>query len=259
MTCGRRGMCSPRDTVNRHTRRHGNHFSWPNAIGKLHMSLPSLLPSFLLDLFLPAVWGHYGVYDLNTLFKSLLFVALALFWCICLPVWEISYQDMHFKMVYLCVGQAEINSRNVRACPICGSSDASSSSARFPACPIITNIFHRAPSQTNTLRGSSTRVASCHEEVWGWSWSAVTLHLTDVLTDSLLHVGWSSSRCQSQIKRRMMTECELTRTLPVSVWADIMTPAQSLTEVIQPTSLAAASSLSARLMPSPVVIRWTSW
>lgn len=50
----------------------------------------------------------------------------------------------------------------------------------------------------------------------------------------------------------------LTRTRPVSVWAEIMTPAQSLTEVIQPTSLAAESSLSPRLMPSPVVTRWTS-
>lgn len=38
-----------------------------------------------------------------------------------------------------------------------------------------------------------------------------------------------------------------------------MTPAQSLTDVIQPTLPAAPSSLSVRLMPSPVVIRWTSW
>lgn len=115
--------------------------------------LPSFLPSSLLDLFLSAVWGHYGVYDLNTLFKSLLFVALALFWCICLPAWEISYQDIHFKTVYLCVGQAEINSRNVQGCPICGSSDASSSWARFPACPIITNIFHRGPlTDKHTIR-----------------------------------------------------------------------------------------------------------
>lgn len=38
-----------------------------------------------------------------------------------------------------------------------------------------------------------------------------------------------------------------------------MTPAQSLTDVIQPTSLAAVSSLSARLMPSTAVSRWMSW
>ncbi|TNN82447.1 hypothetical protein EYF80_007282 [Liparis tanakae] len=37
-----------------------------------------------------------------------------------------------------------------------------------------------------------------------------------------------------------------------------MTPAQSLTEVIQPTSLAGSSSLLMRLMPSPVVSRWIS-
>lgn len=85
------------------------------------------------------------------------------------------------------------------------------------------------------------------------------LHLTDILTSGLLRVSLSSWRCQSKIEQRMMAENELTRTLPVSVWADIMTPAQSLTEVIQPTSLAAASSLSVRLIPSPVVIRWTSW
>lgn len=58
-----------------------------------------------------------------------------------------------------------------------------------------------------------------------------------------------------------------TRTLPVSVWAEIMTPAQSLTEVIHPTSLAGASSFSS----GPLVVLsavgllaglftfWASW
>lgn len=124
----------------------------------------------------------------------------------------------------------------------------------------MTNISRESlPPRLKTQQGGSARVPSCHEEVWEWSWSAVTPHLTDVLSGSMLRVGRGSRGCQSQIQWRMKTECVLTRTLPVSVWAEIMTPAQSLTEVIQPTSLAAGSSLSVRLMPSPVVIRWTSW
>lgn len=57
----------------------------------------------------------------------------------------------------------------------------------------------------------------------------------------------------------------LTRTLPVSVWADIITPAQSFTEVIQPTSAATASSFSSTglRVPSawvePLLIFWASW
>lgn len=56
----------------------------------------------------------------------------------------------------------------------------------------------------------------------------------------------------------------LTRTLPVSVWADIITPAQSFTEVIQPTSAATASSFSSTglSVPSawlePLLIFWAS-
>ena len=57
----------------------------------------------------------------------------------------------------------------------------------------------------------------------------------------------------------------LTRTLPVSVWADIITPAQSFTEVIQPTSAATVSSFSSTglRVPSawlePLLIFWASW
>lgn len=57
-----------------------------------------------------------------------------------------------------------------------------------------------------------------------------------------------------------------TRTLPVSVWAEIMTPAQSLTEVIHPTSLAGASSfssgpfgLSAAWLLAGLFTFWASW
>ena len=215
--------------------------SWPNTIGKLYVPLPpSLPPSFLLDLFLSAVWGHYGVFDLNSFVQSLL-----LFWCICppclrdkLPRYALS------KTAYLCKIKFK------------GRSCSHSVSGLSYYDKYFTQVL---PTQTKTQRGGSARVPSCHEEVWEWSWSAVTPHLTDVLSGSMLRVGWGSRRCQSQIQWRMKTECVLTRTLPVSVWAEIMTPAQSLTEVIQPTSLAAGSSLSVRLMPSPVVIRWTSW
>lgn len=57
----------------------------------------------------------------------------------------------------------------------------------------------------------------------------------------------------------------LTRTLPVSVWADIITPAQSFTDVIQPTSAATTSSFSSTglRVPSawlePLFIFWASW
>lgn len=57
----------------------------------------------------------------------------------------------------------------------------------------------------------------------------------------------------------------LTRTLPVSVWADIITPAQSFTEVIQPTSAATTSSFSSTGLRvpcawlEPLFFFWASW
>lgn len=166
------GRCSPHDTAD------------PILIGKLYMSPPT---SFLLDLFLSAVWGHYGIGLTSIPFLNLSSLLTWLcFWCVCLPVWEISHQDMNFKMVNLCVWGAEINSRNVQACPICGLSVASSSSAKFPLCPMITNIFHKINLQINLWWRSLARVPGCQEQVSRWS--AVTLRLTDVSTDSLLRV-----------------------------------------------------------------------
>lgn len=60
------GRCSPHDTAN------------PILIGKLYMSPPYLLPSGSVPLCcLGALWDRI---DLNTLFKSLLFVDLVMFW-----------------------------------------------------------------------------------------------------------------------------------------------------------------------------------
>lgn len=175
ITCGRRGTCSPRDTVNRHTGHHGNHFRRPNAIGKLHMCLPS---SFLLDLFLSAVWGHYGVYDLNTIFKSLLFL-----W----PGFVLMFLPPCLRLPNSVFMRRKSGDKSKEL--ICGLSDASASTARFLACPIITNVFHEAPSQTNTLWGSSTRAPSCHGEVrCDRDRLSRFISLTSQ-PDSLLHVG----------------------------------------------------------------------
>lgn len=62
----------------------------------------------------------------------------------------------------------------------------------------------------------------------------------------------------------LRAKTKTTRTLPVSVWADIITPAQSFTEVIQPTSAATTSSFSSTglRVPSawlaPLLIFWAS-
>lgn len=101
--------------------------AWPNAIVKLHMSLP---PSFLWHLFLSAVRGYYGVYDLNTCLKSLCFVAQALFGCVSLTVWEKTYQEIH-PMIRLWVWQAKIKPRNIHTCPVCAWSDAGSSGLSY--------------------------------------------------------------------------------------------------------------------------------
>lgn len=52
-------------------------------------------------------------------------------------------------------------------------------------------------------------------------------------------------------KKKIENHTKLTSTLPVNVWADIMTPAQSFTDVIHPTSAATFSSFSSVGLQAP--------
>ncbi len=110
---------------------------------KMYESIPS--PFFPLDQFPSAVWGHYGVYGFNTLVKSLLFDALAVFWWICLCVWEISYWDVNLEnCLFICQTSRDKFKKHPSVPLICNLSDTSSTSAKFLVGPIRKHIFQKA-------------------------------------------------------------------------------------------------------------------